>query len=160
MSFAYLLNGKCQDILWNTNVKVGMTAKISDPRAVRFHNIFRYISLTLLVIYFVFYVEFTSKAGVDIKLNAWLQTQPNFQSSRELCDNPDFDFYYGPGEFLLLPSIIPPNALHGSLDICYLITRTPSMPKTHPRSDTFHNFVNRASSNLKSLKMSRVGLSK
>ena len=48
-----------KEFAWNTSVRIPVSAKVSDPRAVRCHNAFRYLSFCLLVVYFIYYVEWT-----------------------------------------------------------------------------------------------------
>jgi hypothetical protein len=77
-----------------------MTAKVSDPRAVRCHNVFRYLSFALLIVYFIYYVEWTERARVQLTMNAWLQNGDAMQTSEvSMCDNPDYDYFYAAGEF-------------------------------------------------------------
>ena len=81
---------KCaKEFAWNTSVSIPMSAKVSDPRAVRCHNAFRYLSFAMLIVYFVYYVEWTVSGS-----GSYFERMQLTDHSRkvDMCDNSEFDF--------------------------------------------------------------------
>ena len=95
--------GDCAQGWWPKKVSIPVRAHITDIRVVQFHNYSRIAVYGVMVLGFLFYVDWTAPVHVDYSYNAWADSPSyrdenawlNGAGEKEIfCNNSDYDYEY------------------------------------------------------------------
>ena len=83
-------------LLWPQYISIPLKTHISNPKLVHWHNVTRVMTLLLVGLSTVLFVDFKQTADVSMDFNAWMDASATYDPNHtpKYCNNSQYDFVY------------------------------------------------------------------